>query len=113
MYPDQITNSIQSIFPGFVLQRVLNSLGTRQIITHSVDKFQLVWTLIGLEEDTEEQTHVRLKQSNLVGPAGLVSMEDGAIGGFVQKRIRGDLKVRIRSGRPRGRALGARGGPCL
>jgi hypothetical protein len=53
-----------------------------------------VWTLIGLEGDTEEQTYVRLKQSNLVGPAGLVSMEDGAIGGFVQKGIRGDLDKR-------------------
>jgi anthranilate 1,2-dioxygenase large subunit/terephthalate 1,2-dioxygenase oxygenase component alpha subunit len=47
--------------------------------------------LIGLEEDTPEQTAVRVKQSNLVGPAGLVSMEDGAIGGFVQKGIAGDL----------------------
>ena len=38
-----------------------------------------------------EQTLIRGKQSNLVGPAGLVSMEDGAIGGFVAKGIRGDL----------------------
>ena len=90
-FPDQITNSIQSIFPGFVLQQVLNSLGTRQVITHGVDKCELVWTLIGLEDDTAEQTQVRVKQSNLVGPAGLVSMEDGAIGGFVQKGIAGDL----------------------
>lgn len=93
-FPDQITNSIQSIFPGFVLQQVMNSLGTRQIITHGPEKCELVWTLIGLEEDTEEQTYVRLKQSNLVGPAGLVSMEDGAIGGFVQKGIAGDLDKR-------------------
>ena len=28
---------------------------------------------------------MRLKQSNLVGPAGFVSMEDGAVGGFVQR----------------------------
>jgi phenylpropionate dioxygenase-like ring-hydroxylating dioxygenase large terminal subunit len=90
-FPDQITNSIQSIFPGFVLQQILNSIGTRQIITHGVNDCELVWTLLGFEEDTEEQTYVRIKQSNLVGPAGLVSMEDGAIGGFVQKGIRGDL----------------------
>ena len=88
-YPDQITNSIQSIFPGFVLQQVMNSLGTRQIITHGVDKCELVWTLIGLEGDTEEQTYVRLKQSNLIGPAGFISMEDGAVGGFVQRGIAG------------------------
>ena len=28
---------------------------------------------------------MRMKQSNLVGPAGYVSMEDGAIGGFVRR----------------------------
>ena len=31
----------------------------------------------------------RLRQANLVGPAGYVSMEDGAVGGFVQRAIRG------------------------
>ena len=30
---------------------------------------------------------VRLKQANLIGPAGFVSMEDGAVGGFVQRGI--------------------------
>ncbi len=90
-YPDQITNAIQSIFPGFVLHQILNSLGTRQIITHGPRDCELVWTLLGFEEDTPEQTAVRIKQANLVGPAGLVSMEDGAIGGFVQKGIAGDL----------------------
>jgi anthranilate 1,2-dioxygenase large subunit/terephthalate 1,2-dioxygenase oxygenase component alpha subunit len=90
-YEDQITNSIQSIFPGFVLQQVLNSVGTRQVIPLGPDKCELVWTLLGFEEDTEEQNYVRMKQSNLVGPGGLVSMEDGAIGSFVEKGIRGDL----------------------
>ena len=90
-YPDQITSCIQSIFPGFVLQQILNSLATRQIITHGVNDCELIWTLFGFEEDTPEQTAVRIKQSNLVGPAGLVSMEDGMIGGFVQKALRGDL----------------------
>ena len=90
-YPDNITNSIESIFPGFVLHQILNSLGTRQLITRGVGKCELVWTLLGFEEDTEEQTRIRVKHSNLVGPAGLVSMEDGEIGNFVQKGIQGDL----------------------
>ncbi len=29
----------------------------------------------------------RMKQSNLVGPAGYVSMEDGCVGGFVQRGV--------------------------
>ena len=90
-YPDQITSCIQSIFPGFVLHQILNSLATRQIVTRGPTQCELVWTLFGFEQDTEEQTYVRNKQSNLVGPAGLVSMEDGMIGGFVQKGIAGDL----------------------
>ena len=32
---------------------------------------------------------MRLKQANLVGPAGFVSMEDGCVGGFVQRGIAG------------------------
>ena len=32
---------------------------------------------------------MRLKQLNLVGPAGFISMEDGAVGGFVQRGIDG------------------------
>jgi phenylpropionate dioxygenase-like ring-hydroxylating dioxygenase large terminal subunit len=90
-YPDNITNSIESIFPGFVLHQILNSLGTRQIIPRGPEKCELVWTLLGFEEDTEERTAIRIKHGNLVGPGGLVSMEDGVIGHFVQKGIKGDL----------------------
>jgi phenylpropionate dioxygenase-like ring-hydroxylating dioxygenase large terminal subunit len=93
-FDDQITNSIQCLFPSFVLQQILNSLGTRQIVPHGPEKSELVWTLIGFEEDTEEEAYVRLKQSNLCGPAGLVSMEDGIIGNFVQRGIKGDLDAR-------------------
>ena len=34
-------------------------------------------------------TELRLLQANLVGPAGYVSMEDGAVGNFIQRAIRG------------------------
>jgi anthranilate 1,2-dioxygenase large subunit/terephthalate 1,2-dioxygenase oxygenase component alpha subunit len=30
---------------------------------------------------------LRLKQANFIGPAGFVSMEDGAVGGFVQRGV--------------------------
>jgi anthranilate 1,2-dioxygenase large subunit/terephthalate 1,2-dioxygenase oxygenase component alpha subunit len=92
-FPDQITNSIQSLFPGFVLQQILNSIGTRQTHPIGVDKCELIWTLLGFEEDTPEQAEIRLKQSNLVGPHGFVSMEDGAIGGFVQRGVAGDPDI--------------------
>jgi anthranilate 1,2-dioxygenase large subunit/terephthalate 1,2-dioxygenase oxygenase component alpha subunit len=47
--------------------------------------------VVCFEDDTPEQRAIRIKQSNLVGPHGYISMEDGAIGGFVQQGIRGDL----------------------
>ena len=44
---------------------------------------------LGFEEDDPEMTALRLAQANLVGPAGYVSMEDGAVGNFIQRAIRG------------------------
>jgi hypothetical protein len=46
---------------------------------------ELHWTYFGFDDDTAEMRERRLRQSNLVGPAGYVSMEDGCVGGFVQR----------------------------
>jgi len=86
---DDITLQILSVFPGFVLQQIQNSVAVRQILPRGVERTELNWTYLGFEDDTAEQRTVRLKQSNLVGPAGYVSMEDGCIGGFVQRGIAG------------------------
>ncbi|GAA0499006.1 Rieske 2Fe-2S domain-containing protein [Pigmentiphaga sp. GD03639] len=80
---------ILSIFPGFVLQAIHNSLAVRQIVPKGPDRTDLVWTLIGFTDDDEALQKLRMKHSNLVGPAGYVSMEDGAVGGFVQRGIAG------------------------
>ena len=45
------------------------------------------WTTIGFTDDTPEMKTRRLRQNNLAGPAGYVSMEDGAVGGFVQRGV--------------------------
>ncbi len=82
---DGITLQILSVFPGFVLGQVQNSFVVRQVLPKGVDETELNWTYIGFKDDTPEQRRMRLKQLNLVGPAGLVSMEDGCVGGFVQR----------------------------
>lgn len=87
-YEDGITHAIQSIFPTFVLQQIQNSLAIRVLVPRSVDKSELYWILFGYVDDTPEQRDMRLRQSNLVGPAGLVSMEDGIIGNFIQRGIK-------------------------
>jgi anthranilate 1,2-dioxygenase large subunit len=86
-FHDDIQLQILSIFPGFILQQVHNALAVRQIVPRGVDATDLNWTYLGFVEDTPELRAHRLKQNNLVGPAGYVSMEDGAVGGFVQRGI--------------------------
>jgi anthranilate 1,2-dioxygenase large subunit len=86
---DDITLQILSTFPAFVLQQIQNSVAVRQILPRGVDRTELNWTLLGFAEDTPEQRKVRLKQANLVGSAGYVSMEDGCVGGFVQRGVAG------------------------
>ena len=86
-FDDGITLQILSVFPGFVLQQIQNCLAIRQVLPRGVEKTDLNWTYLGYADDTPEQRGVRLKQANLIGPAGFVSMEDGAVGGFVQRGI--------------------------
>jgi len=86
---DDITLQILSVFPCFVLQQIQNAVAVRQIVPRGTEATDLHWTYLGFEEDTPEQRAIRLKQANLVGPAGFISMEDGCVGGFVQRGIAG------------------------
>lgn len=88
-FDDGITLQILSAFPNFVLQQIQNAIAVRQILPKGPTRTELKWTYIGFADDTPAQRRMRLKQSNLVGPAGYVSMEDGCIGGFVQRGIVG------------------------
>ena len=86
-FGDNIQLQILTVFPSLVLQQVHNCLAVRQIVPRGVDAMDLHWTYIGFADDTKAMRTRRLKQANLVGPAGYVSMEDGCIGGFVQRGI--------------------------
>jgi hypothetical protein len=88
-FGDGVMMQILTVFPGFVLQQHLNSIAIRQLLPRGIDRSDLVWTIIGFEDDDAGMTERRLKQANLVGPAGYISMEDGAVGGFVQRAVRG------------------------
>jgi len=86
-FGDNIQLQILTVFPTMVLQQIHNCLAVRQIVPRGVDAMDLHWTYIGFADDTKEMRTRRLKQANLVGPAGYVSMEDGCIGGFVQRGV--------------------------
>jgi anthranilate 1,2-dioxygenase large subunit/terephthalate 1,2-dioxygenase oxygenase component alpha subunit len=84
-YGDGIKLQILTVFPNFVLQQIENCLAVRQVLPKGPDSMELHWTYFGFADDTPEMHRRRLKQLNLVGPAGYVSMEDGCVGGFVQR----------------------------
>jgi anthranilate 1,2-dioxygenase large subunit/terephthalate 1,2-dioxygenase oxygenase component alpha subunit len=84
-HSDGVTHSILTIFPCLTLFQIGNSLGLRLLVPRGPDESELFWTLLGFEDDTEEQQAMRLRQSNLVGPGGLVSMEDAVVGNFIQR----------------------------
>lgn len=84
-FPDAVTLVVMSVFPNVVFQQISNSLCTRQIRTFGVDDMELYWTYFGYADDDEEMRHHRLLQSNLVGPGGYISMEDGEAVEFMQR----------------------------
>ncbi len=90
-FGDGINVQILSVFPNFILQQVENSIAVRQILPKGIDRTELNWTVLGFADDDEKTTKMRLKQANLIGPAGYISMEDGAVGNFVQRGIPGAL----------------------
>lgn len=67
---------IQAIFPQLVVQQVVNSLAVRQLLPKGPNNFELIFNFFGYVDDTPEIRMQRIKQANLVGPAGYVSMED-------------------------------------
>jgi len=86
-YGDGVSLQILSIFPGMVLQQVRNTIAVRVVRPRGVDKTELEWIYLGFEGDDEAMTERRLRQGNLIGASGYISMEDGCVGGFVQRGI--------------------------
>ena len=84
-YGDGASVQILNTCPSFVLHQIANSLATRQLIPRGVNQSDLVWTYFGFEDDDEETTRMRLTQINLVGSAGLVSVEDAAVCEMMQR----------------------------
>ena len=87
---DLTTNAIQTVFPSLVVQQILNALAVRQIVPKGPDKTELIWTVLGFADDDAAMNELRLQVNNLVGPAGFISMEDGCVGGWVQRAASAD-----------------------
>jgi len=86
-YEIALTFSIHAIFPCLVVQQISNTIAARQIVPNGPDAFELIFTFFGYEDDDEEMRAMRIKQANLVGPAGFISLEDGHAIELVQQAI--------------------------
>src|SRR5450830_486627 len=79
------TNHIQPIFPQLVVQQIHNTLVARQLLPKGPSNFELIFHFFGYADDTPELRALRIKQANLVGPAGYISMEDTEATELVQR----------------------------
>jgi salicylate 5-hydroxylase large subunit len=78
-FPGDATVIMHTFWPNLILQQQSNTLATRQIVPRGAQAFDLHWTFFGYADDDAEMTERRLRQANLMGPGGLVSMDDGEI----------------------------------
>ncbi len=67
---------MQTLWPNLIVQQQSNTLATRQIIPIDAGQFDLAWTFFGYADDAPDMRQRRLRQANLMGPAGLVSLDD-------------------------------------
>jgi apoptosis-inducing factor 3 len=80
--------TMATIWPNLIVQREMNTLGVRQIVPDGPHEFIMKWTMFGFEGDDEEMTRHRLRQGNLMGPAGFLGLEDNEAIKFVQDGMR-------------------------
>src|SRR3546814_12529925 len=72
------------VFPTILVQQYFNCLVVRHVIPKGVGAHELSWTYFGYADDDETINRLRLKQGNLVGPAGFVSLEDSEVLSLMQ-----------------------------
>ncbi|MGH7064494.1 MAG: aromatic ring-hydroxylating dioxygenase subunit alpha, partial [Stellaceae bacterium] len=75
-FPGEATVVMQTFWPNLIVQQQSNTLAVRQIVPIDTGHFDLAWTFFGYADDTLEMRQRRLRQANLMGPAGLVSLDD-------------------------------------
>ena len=80
--------TMATIWPNLIIQREMNTLGVRQIVPTGPHEFIMKWTMFGFEGDDNEMTRHRLRQGNLMGPAGFLGLEDNEAIKFVQDGMR-------------------------
>ncbi len=84
-FPGDATVVMQTIWPNLIVQQQSNTLAMRQLVPRGVDRFELHWTYFGYAGEDEAMRRRRLRQANLMGPAGLVSIDDSEVMRLAQR----------------------------
>jgi salicylate 5-hydroxylase large subunit len=86
-FPDY-TVVMTTVWPNLIIQQQSNTLATRQLIPKGPQAFELAWTFFGYKDEPADLRQRRIRQANLMGPAGLVSVDDGEVIKFSQDGLR-------------------------
>ncbi|MDE1474699.1 aromatic ring-hydroxylating oxygenase subunit alpha [Xenorhabdus bovienii] len=94
------TGAIMTLFPNLILLQQLNCLAMRHVIPDGTDSCIKIWTFFGYEDEPEELTKRRLLQANLLGPSGLVTIDDNEILAVTQEGAKGspDSEIVLEAG---------------
>ena len=80
----EFTICVMTIWPNLIIQQQSNTLAMRQLVTRGPGNFELAWTFFGYADDDAAMTQRRLRQANLMGPSGYVSMDDSEMMALAQ-----------------------------
>ena len=78
-FPGTATVAMQTIWPNLIVQQQSNTLAMRRLVPRGPSSFELHWTFFGYADDDEAMTTRRLRQANLMGPSGFVSIDDSEV----------------------------------
>jgi len=84
---DGVVVTIQSLFPGFIQKQRRNALSFGTVVPLAPDRTELRWVVFGYADDDAARRRGRLKQANMVGPAGLNALDDALACTAIQRGI--------------------------
>ncbi|HEY3918527.1 MAG TPA: Rieske 2Fe-2S domain-containing protein [Stellaceae bacterium] len=73
------TGAILTIWPNLIILQQLNLLAMRHVRPAGPNACIKSWTFFGYADDTPELRRKRLLQANLLGPSGLITIDDNEV----------------------------------
>ena len=83
----EYTVVMTTLWPNLIIQQQSNTLAMRQLVTRGPASFELAWTFFGYSDDDPAMRTRRVRQANLMGPSGFVSVDDSEVMKFSQQGV--------------------------